>query len=97
MTDETEVFVPADDGPVEVTVPPVKIPREVIVGEKKKEPTLLGIGFYLVNGITKEIYRENGVIMRAEKRFAAQRLLCRVNQHEWTIIEVTVENFAWGE
>lgn len=58
----------------------------------------LGVGFYLVDGETHKLMRDsNGDILRFERRHQAQVALTNFDPHKVGILEVTANNYAWGE
>lgn len=95
--DYTAPQVPASEWPKEV-VAGATGPQEEGQEEEERQVTRLAAGFYLAHGTTHALHRgADGAPFRGERRFEVQRELRRLNQHEWTILEVTAGDFPWGE
>lgn len=98
MSREAEaVFAAMTDEELPVAAPLTAAEVEVTMGDKQKKVTLLQPGLYLAHGTTRELFRENGEPWRGDRRFEAQQKLALVDPNQWAIVEVTANNFAWGE
>lgn len=59
---------------------------------------ILQPGFYLVHGVTHELFRdEDHDIWSCDDPFEAIDLIDEMDTTGWGILEVTADNFAWGE
>ena len=59
----------------------------------------LAAGFYLLNCARGQIAigPEDGLPIRLDRRWQAQRLLATLDPSKWAILEVTIDGFPWVE